>query len=121
MSEHPDLKTTVVRHVGPEALKGLKKPLVVYIYAPWCPHCQVGLPEYDKAVAGLPAGEQAHCVAVNATKAGAREQLQKLLKGFELQYFPTVLGLSVDGRVVLRRGTWSTHSVHVLLEALKQT
>ena len=97
------------------ALKNLNQTgVVVYVYSPKCGACQMRAPSFDAAARGIP--------GVYRLDASSPERIKELANiGFQLKYYPTVLGISKQGRLVISEAEYTTENIKNFVEALKHT
>jgi thiol-disulfide isomerase/thioredoxin len=107
-----DFESTLMRIVHSNGAK------IIYIYSPGCGHCVAGAPVYTSATKFLP-----HFYRFNATPnstQNAREIFKRIV-GAEINYYPMILGISNEGRLVVFNGTVTKESMTTFLRGLEQT
>ena len=89
--------------------------VIVYIYSPQCGACKVRAPVFDAAAQGLS--------GVYRFDASSPEHIKQLADiGFKLQFYPTVLGISKTGRLVVSEtAAYTKATLGHFLEALRRT
>jgi thiol-disulfide isomerase/thioredoxin len=75
------------------------KPVVVFFYAPWCPHCQATKPLYDKVAAKVKGLE---FVQINA------DAMTEVQLAFALDGYPTIVFFdgSANARATKKEYEW---------------
>lgn len=110
------------------------KPVIVFFWASWCPHCRNELPELERLQ--LAAGERARIVAVNTEEKAVFRKLHRLLadtskmlhtydpdeasaKAFaKPNSVPYTVVLRVDGSVAFSQSGWGEDNLPEFVEHL---
>lgn len=88
--------------------------IIVYIYSPQCGACKSRAPGFDSEARGIK--------GVYRFDASSAENIKKLAAiGFSLKYYPTVLGISTKGRLVVSENAHTHANLEHFLEALRRT
>lgn len=98
----------------PDAPSHMEGPLILYVFSPSCGACQRGLPEFNREMSGLQKVFKANVHTTNVIEYLAR-------KGVQIQYVPTVVGLSASGKAHVLPPGLKRRDVARILEALSKT
>ena len=96
------------------------KPCIIYVYSPTCPHCIHGYPEYLKAVEALKDHKDQYYRFDGSS--AAHLELFKEIVGTAIKYYPMIIGISKDGRIVeFNDGPVSSTNMEIFMKALYKT
>jgi hypothetical protein len=118
-AESPEFASILSRIVHSRGAK------VIYVYSPMCGHCQAGAPLYVEALKSLPKDLRSRFYRFNATPSdaimqSASETFHKIT-GAQITYYPMVLGISTQGRLVVFNGPVNASTLEPFLLGLEQT
>jgi hypothetical protein len=88
--------------------------IIIYIYSPACGACKMRAPGFDAEAQGIEG-----VYRFDASSPAHIKQLADI--GFTLKYYPTTLGISHTGRLVVSENAETRASLGHFLEALKRT
>ena len=114
-AESPEFASILSRIVHSRGAK------IIYVYSPMCGYCVAGAPAYVQAVKSLPADLRSRFYRFNASASDAASALFHKITGAQITYYPMMLGISTDGRLVVFNGSVNASTMEPFLLGLEQT
>ena len=93
---------------------------IIYVYSPYCGACKARAPGFVKAYENLTADMRSRVFRFNAALAEGRDEIFEKIVGFTITEYPTLLGISNQGRLV-KFGDFNASTLKTSLLALAQT
>lgn len=114
--------------------KGSKKPVLLILFATWCPHCEKALPQFEKQFAGLQDKITFLGVGYKHSKKHLKEYLKKtkftfqfaadedntIYSYFAYKYVPRIYLMDKKGNIVFKEVGWSKEQMPKLVKAVNK-